>query len=260
MTFRRMLPFIILNVIISASVVLAVLYWWDSRQEPEVIEGRPTIAASLPFPSRTPTAVAEIEAGLSEEVFPQPEGPEIYTVQRGDTLGSISTKFGLPMVEIMEANGIEDPNFLQVDQQLIIPVEGYETPVPEATATSGIAELPSPIPTLLPVEGEVVVELGELITPGEHSTEAVSIINNGERPISLLAWQIIDESGLRYTFAQVTLFGEGAAITIHTGPGQDGPTDLFWGNQEAVWQAGETVNLVDGEGTSRATLIVGSLD
>ena len=37
MAFRRMLPLIILNVIVSAVVVLALLYWWDNRQGPEVL-------------------------------------------------------------------------------------------------------------------------------------------------------------------------------------------------------------------------------
>ena len=254
MALRRMLPFIILNIIISAAVVLALLYWWDSRRAPEVTESPPTFAAAFPIPTRTPTIVVQIEAETFEDIID--EGLDIYTVQRGDTLGSISAEFDLPMFDIMEANGIEDPNFLQVDQELIIPTDGYETPVPEATSTLGISELPSPIPTLLPTEGEAVIELGELTSPGDISKEAVSIINNGDRPISLLGWKIIDQDGHEYTFGQVTLFGEGAAISVHSISGQDGLTALYWGNQEALWQSGETIALVDSEGTTRATLIV----
>ena len=61
MAFRRMLPLIILNVIVSAAVVLAVLYWWDSRQEPEAVESPPTFAAVSTIPTTVPTIVAEVE-------------------------------------------------------------------------------------------------------------------------------------------------------------------------------------------------------
>ena len=33
-SFKRILPFILLNVIISAATTLAVLYWWDKTQRP----------------------------------------------------------------------------------------------------------------------------------------------------------------------------------------------------------------------------------
>jgi hypothetical protein len=56
----------------------------------------------------------------------------------------------------------------------------------------------------------------------------------------------------------VTLFGEGAAITLHSGQGIEGPADLYWGFEEAILRPGETVTLVDGEGTVRATFVVGS--
>jgi LysM repeat protein len=256
MAFRRMLPLIILNVIVSAVVVLALLYWWDNRQEPEVLESPSTFLVTSPIPTIAPTIVAEVEVETLEEI--EEVGPKIYIVQRGDTLGSISNKFDVPMIDIMDANGIENPNFLQVNQELIIPIYGLDTPNPEATSTMEISLLPSPIPTVLQTEGEAVIELGELISSGDISNEAVSIINNGDRPIALIGWKITDEDGHAYTFGQITLFGEGAAIAIHTTTGQDGPTDLYWGNQDAVWQLGETITLVDSEGTARATLVVSS--
>ncbi|HMD89909.1 MAG TPA: lamin tail domain-containing protein [Anaerolineaceae bacterium] len=39
-SFKRMLPFIILNVIISAATTLAVLYWWDKTQRPVLPDPR----------------------------------------------------------------------------------------------------------------------------------------------------------------------------------------------------------------------------
>ena len=44
-----------------------------------------------------------------------------YTVQRGDSLYSISKKFGTPMDVLIAANDLKNPNLLKVGQELIIP-------------------------------------------------------------------------------------------------------------------------------------------
>lgn len=48
------------------------------------------------------------------------DGPA-YVVQSGDTLSSIAVRFNVTVDELMEANGISDPNLLSAGQQLIIP-------------------------------------------------------------------------------------------------------------------------------------------
>ncbi|MCJ7432018.1 MAG: LysM peptidoglycan-binding domain-containing protein, partial [Anaerolineales bacterium] len=47
-------------------------------------------------------------------------GP-VYIVQAGDSLSSIAANFNVPLEDLMNANGITNPNLLDVDQQLIIP-------------------------------------------------------------------------------------------------------------------------------------------
>ena len=44
-----------------------------------------------------------------------------YTVQSGDTLGSIAAQFGVTIDAIIEANGLTNPDALDVGQELIIP-------------------------------------------------------------------------------------------------------------------------------------------
>lgn len=48
-------------------------------------------------------------------------GPTQYTVQAGDTLTKIAGHFGLTVNDIMRANNLMDPNYIQPGQVLIIP-------------------------------------------------------------------------------------------------------------------------------------------
>ena len=181
------------------------------------------------------------------------DGPTVYTVQSGDTLGSISTQFDVPIDDLMAANELSNPDVLFVGQQLVIPVGGLATPTPPATATATVAVLPSPIATEPLTQGEVDIEITQVVGAGQLTEEAVSISNLGSRPAALLNWRLMDAEGHIYTFGQVTLFGDGAAIVVHTESGQDGSSDLFWGQEQPVWQSGETVMLQDAEGTVQAT-------
>jgi LysM repeat protein len=249
MPFRRMLPFLFLNVIVSATVVLSLLYWWDGRQTVQIEEARATsVAATAPAATHTAVALAQLE--------PEPEptsGPLIHTVRAGDTLGNISQFYNVPLADIVEVNQLANPNVLQVGQQLIIPVGGIPTPTPEPSPTPTVSVLPSPIATEPWHEGSAELVISEVVGAGLLTEEAVTIANLGTRPLALLGWKLQSESGHVYTFGQITLFGEGAAILVHTEAGRDGPSDLYWGLNQSVWKPGDTVTLVDSEGTVQAT-------
>lgn len=255
MSARRLLPLILLNVIVSAAVVLGILYWWDGRQAGE--SEAETDVAAVPTAAATLASEATQPAATEESVDPAAELPS-HTVQRGDTLGSISSQYDVSMDDIMAANNIDNPNFLQVGEVLVIPVGGVPTATVPVAETSFPEEPPPPIATELPTAGEAIIEIAEVVGVGQVEQEAVSIKNSGDMPIALLGWRLSDEDGRTYTFGQVTLFGEGAAITLHSGSGLEGPSDLYWGFEEAVWRPGETVTLVDGEGSVRATHVIGS--
>ena len=47
MSFRQMLPFLFLNVIVSTVVVLSILFWWDGRNGRGEAEAEPTSAVAL---------------------------------------------------------------------------------------------------------------------------------------------------------------------------------------------------------------------
>jgi murein DD-endopeptidase MepM/ murein hydrolase activator NlpD len=67
----------------------------------------------------------------------QPAGPT-YTIQSGDTLGVIASKFGVTTDEIIVANNIQDPNMLSAGQAIIIPgLEGVTGNLTAATIPLG---------------------------------------------------------------------------------------------------------------------------
>ena len=91
---------------------------------------------------------------------------------------------------------------------------------------------------------------------GELSQEAVTITNLGDRPVGLSGWKIRTEGGTEYTFGLFTLFGDGSAVILHTESGVDSLGELYWGQTESLWQPGETVTLLDAEGSVQATFVV----
>jgi LysM repeat protein len=255
MSARRLLLLIMLNIVVSAVVVLSILYWWDNRSGAER-QAAPAVAV---VPTAQPTQAAEPTQPVTTEAAVEAEEEiSTYTVQPGDTLGSIVAMFDVTLQDIMTANGLDNPNLLQVGQELIIPVGGLPAATPLPTATSPQQAPPQPLESQLPTDGEAIVAIADVVGVGRVDEEAILIKNSGTIPIALLGWRLTDEDGRAYPFGQVTLFGEGAAITVHSGQGLDGPADLFWGFDEAILRPGETVTLVDGEGNVRDTFVVGS--
>ena len=249
MSARKMIPFLLLNIVVSTVVVLAILYWWDNR------EGGAETAVSIPT-TITPAFLQNTVVPQSDVVAtntPEPDdGPPIHIVQAGDTLGTISQLYDVSIEDIMAENGMTNPNIISVGQQLIIPVGGLSTAVPPPTAVPEEAVLPTPIATEPVGSGEADVVITAVIGPEQLADEAVLLTNSGTAPIALQNWKLVDEDGHEYQFAQVTLFA-GSDLRINTTNGTNSPTSLYWGLAEAIWTSGETVTLQDDTGATRIT-------
>jgi LysM repeat protein len=61
----------------------------------------------------------------------------MYTVEAGDTLAAIARTYGVSIDDLMTANGLTDPNVLQVGQTLIIPVAPPSLPDASPPAAGG---------------------------------------------------------------------------------------------------------------------------
>jgi LysM repeat protein len=256
MSYRRMLPFLLINIVVSAAVVLTILWIWDGRKE----EPEPIVAVATPAPQAvSPLNEAPVAESAPDELSAQEpiitsdqSGPEVHIVAAGETLGQISARYDISLEEIMAANGMSNQNFIFVGQELIIPIEGAPQPaqeeVQQSTADTSAGNLPTPIPTEPASDGEAIIEIAQVSDPGQLPLEAVQIVNNGSRETNLAEWKLADQFGNYYEFRAMTLFGDGAGITVHTTSGQDSATDLYWGADEALWQSGSQVVLYDAAG------------
>ncbi len=109
----------------------------------------PVILEITPAPTLDVDATATAYASL---LAPSPTPAGLYIVQPGDTLSELAIRFGTTVADIMAANGLTDPDSLQIGQPLIIPSQVDTSPSLRAspTAASGLAEAtPAPAtPTL----------------------------------------------------------------------------------------------------------------
>jgi LysM repeat protein len=256
--WKTLFYFIILNVLISACTTAAVLLIWDYTHRPPAqavsqastpdTPGEPTLAAL--------TAASQTQASLptSTPTFEIPQNVEEYEVEFGDTLGLIAEKFDVSIEELVRINQLSDANTLSVGMVIYVPKESSQalptlTPQPTRTpapATSGTPASPLP---------EAGVIINSVIGVGEIATEKVFISRTGSGQLSLAGWRLEDENGNVFIFPQLDLF-ESGAVNVWTTAGAATVVDLYWGQQNPVWERGEKVTLTDAQGKERAVYTI----
>ena len=257
MNFRRLLLYLILNALVSASATYAVLWYWDNTHAAGAAALFPVGTAAVGTQQALSTSAAPVAtAGPTLTLPPAGEtaaaGPTatVYIAQAGDTLGSIAQAYDVTVDDIMEANGLDDPNLLTVGPSLVIPVAGYvpptATPGVEAAAPTLTAEPPRPTVTSDPNQLAAQLTIIEVRGVGAPADEAVLLRNDGG-PVSLAGWTLRDETGIIYVFPALTL-ASGGAVAVHTAAGSDSAQDLYWGQAKAIWAAGRSVLLSDATG------------
>jgi hypothetical protein len=92
--------------------------------------------------------------------------------------------------------------------------------------------------------GEADPSITNIIGIGMYKDERIVIQNNGSQELTLTGWYLMDNSGLKYIFPQLTLYA-GGKVQVHTSTGEDTPTDLYWGNTGPIWTSGELAILYD---------------
>ncbi len=267
MTRKQVALIISVNAVISAaiSVVVALL----------IVQVQPVAVLSTSTPTGTAVAVStQVVVALTPA-----QEPVFHTVQSGDTISGLALLYDVPEEDIIAANQLVNPDFLQVGMQLVIPIGGLtpatatftpaptptDTPIPyeppsadmTATAAAELGVTATALPQPPPSTGELNVEIVEILGAGQADQETVVIENVGDRLADMQGWTLSDTDGNIYTFPNIRLWG-GGSVMVHTRIGQDGnpAASLFWGKLEAVWSPGDVVTLKDALGTTVSTLVV----
>jgi LysM repeat protein len=159
----------LIQFLLSAVLLLATawLLWpWPDRQVPAA-SFLPTLTPTVTHaksPTRVPTSTPVIPTATPE--------PVIHLVRVKEVLGIIAQMYGVTVEEIMAANKIEDANFVNEGQELVIPnpkitpvftptLAPPMSPTPTATATSPYRDI---APLLLgPADGEAFTGQGAAI-------------------------------------------------------------------------------------------------
>jgi LysM repeat protein len=287
----------VISLVISISVVL--------------IAGRQLAPGNVDaLVTETGEAAAEAVAGQPDgATLPEAEGAAgeaaaqrtpiqsiIYAVEAGDTLSLIAQKFAIPISDIMLANGLTNQDFIQVGQELIIPVGGLATPTstftpvplptdtplpfdpptplpadaeippepavtvgPSSTPTNTPSPTPSPVPTSTAAPfGEIDVVISEVGGSGNLLQETLVILNKGAGT-SLAEWKLEGSSLGIFIFPDIFLFS-GGSIRIHTSAGENTAGDLYLNQGEAAWPPGTTIILSDDKSVEISRFTVPSVE
>jgi hypothetical protein len=150
---------------------------------------------------------------------------------------------------------------LQIGQVLIIPNSGCSllytpTPEPTATHTPFPLELRAATVTLPPTSATADVEIVGVLNAGQINGEAVDLRNNSA-PLNLAGWTLAGEDGTAYRFPEFRM-QRGSRVRVFTRDGTNTPAALYWGQDSAAWEPGETITLSDADGVAQATFVVGT--
>jgi len=241
MRARNWAILIAVNVIVSATVMLTILFIWNRVQDSSTV--LPTPTSSLPIPEETQDALSPPTAAPVT-----PSEPLMYTVQEGDTLGEIAQTYGVSTQDLIAANDLANPNVLHVGQTLIIPTDGLPLPAPSEPTTEATR------PPTLPSSESPIIEIGQVLGSGNLAAEVVIVRNRGG-VASLEGWTLSAVDGDTFTFPTLTLFTD-VQVRVHSAEGNSTPSDLYWGRAEPAWTGGELLTLRDAAGTVVDTYIV----
>lgn len=109
-----------------------------------------------------------------------------YVVQPGDTLSSIASRFNISLSDLMNANGITDPNLLSAGQQLVIPgLEGV-TGVLD-TELIGFGDSYRSLMRRTRIPQDIFRKLNHIISPTEFYVGASMIVPQQENTVEYFA-------------------------------------------------------------------------
>jgi hypothetical protein len=117
--WKRLIYYLMINVLVSACTVLVVLTIWERRNTPTIPVLLPTQAGPASSSGTPISGTLLISGTLSSIAQATPTvtpGPDLlsnveeYQVQFGDTLGLIAERFEVEIEDLLRVNQINDPS------------------------------------------------------------------------------------------------------------------------------------------------------
>lgn len=249
---RRHLAFVIgLNAIISLAITIVVIWLVELRRpDPEQLAALVTAApqivlASTPLPTNGNVGADAALPTSTTEPLSQING-EIYVVRQGDILSEIATRFNVSIDSLLEANSLDNPDFVFVGQRLFLPAGASETSNSSGDSST-VTGPANETTTIANATTSQAIQITQIQGVGTLEQEAVQIVNESDLALNLQGWTIGHEGGSVYTFGNFPIF-PGGSVRVHSRTGTDTSIDLYWGQSEAVWQSQRNVRLVNSQG------------
>jgi LysM repeat protein len=228
-SWKRLLFYITLNVLVSVCATLSVLFAWDQLYGPLPRNLLPQAVENLAAqPTQTPPAPAATSDVVEAQVTPT-EAFVVYQVISGDTFESIAAAHNISVDELVAVNGFTASQPLGAGEVLRIPMHS---------------------------SGSVAID--SIIGAGDLDTERVLIKHTGGDDLSLVGWRLEDDRGNAFIFPRSPelILYPGGAVNIYTKAGVNTVVDLYWGLNAPVWVSGSTVILRDAQGNVHAKYVV----
>jgi len=100
----------------------------------------------VPQPTVTPTPLPSATLPAGANITPAPQAT--YVVKAGETLAGIARSYGVQVTDLLQSNGLTDPNNIQAGTILIIPLDKVvlpgDTPTPTVPPPYPMVQLLSP--------------------------------------------------------------------------------------------------------------------
>ena len=240
MNFKRLLFYLIINIVVSSVTILLVLNIWDRSHRSETTELEsismlPTVIASAIPPTATPT--------------PRPSlAVRPYEVGPGETLSEIAVVFGVSIDQLLEINNLDNPDELRAGMTLQIPVQG-SIAQENNSAGQGDSQVESePLPTATPPAQPEnnIIKILTIVGVNDLATEHLQIQSLSPEALSLEGWRMETNDGQVYYFPKITLFEHGA-VDLYTRAGINSVVALYWGRSTPIFQSGDQAVIYDAE-------------
>jgi LysM repeat protein len=124
------------------------------------------------------------------------------SVQSGDTLEQLAVRYGVSQEALIQLNGLQDPNQLQVGQRLLLPAA---TAAPSRPAPAAASALEAPAPPA----GSQAPAAALLLSPGERRDRAALALRE---QAGLVRWKWFNATAVDW--AGWTLHSGGVRITL----------------------------------------------